>query len=116
MLGNKSDLLDPSEKKPEVDIAVSAKNGDNITALLSRSLELIGAQHAVSTYSARTRHLHALEQFQCHITAALNIPQSQTDLVAEELRCAQQSLSEITGAFHSDDLLDAIFRAFCLGK
>ena len=38
------------------------------------------------------------------------------ELVAEELRQAQQALSEITGEFSSDDLLGAIFSSFCIGK
>jgi tRNA modification GTPase len=38
------------------------------------------------------------------------------DLLAEELRIAQESLSEITGAFRADDLLGRIFSEFCIGK
>ena len=38
------------------------------------------------------------------------------DLLAEDLRQAQLSLSEITGAFSSDDLLGEIFSRFCIGK
>jgi tRNA modification GTPase len=38
------------------------------------------------------------------------------DLLAEELRLAQNSLNEITGAFSADDLLGAIFSRFCIGK
>ena len=38
------------------------------------------------------------------------------ELIAEELRLAQQSLGEITGEFTPDDLLDYIFREFCIGK
>ena len=38
------------------------------------------------------------------------------ELVAEELRGAQQALNEITGEFTSDDLLGRIFSSFCIGK
>jgi tRNA modification GTPase len=38
------------------------------------------------------------------------------DLLAEDLRLAQQILSEITGEFTSDDLLGRIFASFCIGK
>jgi tRNA modification GTPase len=38
------------------------------------------------------------------------------DLLAEELRLAQNALSEITGAFGADDLLGVIFSRFCIGK
>ena len=38
------------------------------------------------------------------------------ELLAEELRLAQEQLSEITGEFTSDDLLGRIFTSFCIGK
>ena len=38
------------------------------------------------------------------------------DLLAEELRLAQQALNSITGEFTSDDLLGVIFSSFCIGK
>jgi tRNA modification GTPase len=38
------------------------------------------------------------------------------DLLAEELRLAQESLGEITGTFRADDLLGRIFSEFCIGK
>ncbi|MDZ4075681.1 MAG: tRNA uridine-5-carboxymethylaminomethyl(34) synthesis GTPase MnmE, partial [Hylemonella sp.] len=38
------------------------------------------------------------------------------DLLAEELRLAQNALNEITGEFTSDDLLGVIFSRFCIGK
>ena len=43
-------------------------------------------------------------------------PQATLDLLAEELRVAQNALSEITGEFSSDDLLGVIFSSFCIGK
>jgi len=50
------------------------------------------------------RALHCLDQLQA------------SELVAEELRKAQQGLDEITGKFTTDDLLGAIFSSFCIGK
>ncbi|CAA6803970.1 MAG: GTPase and tRNA-U34 5-formylation enzyme TrmE, partial [uncultured Thiotrichaceae bacterium] len=38
------------------------------------------------------------------------------ELLAEELRHAQESLGQITGAFTADDLLGEIFSSFCIGK
>jgi tRNA modification GTPase len=61
--------------------------------------------------------MHALQ------LAALNLNNAQSclnsgagELLAEELRLAQQHLSEITGEFTSDDLLGEIFSGFCIGK
>jgi len=51
---------------------------------------------------------------ECLKVAAENL--GQPELLAEELRLGQESLSEITGEFTSDDLLGEIFRKFCIGK
>ena len=64
---------------------------------------------------ARTRHLEALIQVEQHLSqAASNI--NSAELVAEELRLAQEALSSITGEFTPDDLLGEIFSKFCIGK
>jgi tRNA modification GTPase len=46
----------------------------------------------------------------------LQTPSPALDLLAEELRCAQQQLSCLTGAMSADDLLGEIFSRFCIGK
>jgi len=70
-------------------------------------------------YIARERHVQALRLVATHLEVALQHLLSQTqslDLLAEELRLAQQALSGITGEFTSDDLLGVIFSSFCIGK
>lgn len=114
IVANKRDLV---EKLPgAVDTAVSALNGDNIDRLLEMTLEKVGHTTEKSPFSARKRHQIALEAFLAHVKHAESAPGAMADLIAEDLRLAQRCLSEITGAFHSEDLLDAIFRTFCLGK
>ena len=64
---------------------------------------------------ARERHLVALRAARNHLqdaTQALKLP----ELVAEELRLAQEALNSITGEFNADDLLGEIFSSFCIGK
>jgi len=70
------------------------------------------------TVSARERHLEALARARRHTDEAARQLQERRagELVAEELRVAQQALSEITGEFTSDDLLGRIFATFCIGK
>lgn len=69
-------------------------------------------------FMARRRHLEALNKAAEH----LDIGQQQLEgfmageILAEELRIAQQYLNEITGEFTSDDLLGRIFSSFCIGK
>ena len=64
---------------------------------------------------ARERHLTALEDARKHLLSASNSSQA-IELMAEELRLAQQSLGRITGEVSADDLLGGIFSRFCIGK
>ena len=68
--------------------------------------------------SARRRHLEALERARGHVEEGARqlIERRAGELVAEELRCAQQALGEITGEFTTEDLLERIFAGFCIGK
>lgn len=71
-----------------------------------------------SQFSARRRHLEALEQAQEALKRGrvqLEVYQA-GELLAEELRLAQEALSQITGRLSSDDLLGKIFGSFCIGK
>jgi tRNA modification GTPase len=67
---------------------------------------------------ARKRHLDALKRTKESIEKAMKLHSNHKspELLAEELRLAQQSLGEITGAFVPDDLLEEIFKQFCIGK
>ncbi len=67
---------------------------------------------------ARLRHLEALSQAKNNLKNATTLAQnvSQLDLLAEELRMAQQALTVITGEYTADDLLGEIFSNFCIGK
>jgi tRNA modification GTPase len=71
-----------------------------------------------NVFIARRRHLEALNQAYESVSNALNQLQTSLagELVAEDLRLAQNSLAEITGQFSSDDLLGKIFSSFCIGK
>ena len=68
-------------------------------------------------FIARRRHIEALSNAQSSVENALKQLENQSgELVAEDLRIAQNSLAEITGTFSSDDLLGKIFSSFCIGK
>ncbi len=99
---------------------LSAKNGVGLQALRQRLLEVAGWQSAPEgVYIARERHVQALRRVQSHLDEAHSLLASQAqslDLLAEELRLAQNALNEITGEFTSDDLLGVIFSSFCIGK
>ncbi|MCL9782958.1 tRNA uridine-5-carboxymethylaminomethyl(34) synthesis GTPase MnmE [Vibrio sp. S4M6] len=100
-------------------IRLSAKTGAGVDALRSHLKECMGfAGGHEGSFMARRRHLDALEKAANH----LDIGQQQLEgymageILAEELRIAQQHLNEITGEFSSDDLLGRIFSSFCIGK
>ena len=105
---------------PAEGLSLSARTGDGLQALRQRLLEIVGWQAAPEgVYIARERHVQALRRVQQHLEGAarhLAARAQSLDLLAEELRLAQNALNEITGEFTSDDLLGVIFSRFCIGK
>jgi len=100
-------------------IRVSAATGTGIDALRSHLKECMGfLPTEAGGVSARRRHLDALSRARRHVMLALSAFEQRRagELMAEELRLAQQALAEITGEFTSDDLLGRIFSTFCIGK
>jgi tRNA modification GTPase len=101
-------------------MTLSAKTGAGLDQLRKKLLELAGWQAAPEdVFIARERHLHALRRVDAHLMEAaglLALQAQSLDLLAEELRLAQNALSEITGEFSADDLLGVIFSRFCIGK
>ena len=105
---------------PEQGIALSAKTGLGIEALREQLLAMAGWQAVPEgVYLARARHVQALARVETHLALAASHLAAQAqllDLLAEELRLAQNALNEITGEFGADDLLGVIFSRFCIGK
>ncbi|HET6905474.1 MAG TPA: tRNA uridine-5-carboxymethylaminomethyl(34) synthesis GTPase MnmE [Rhodanobacteraceae bacterium] len=100
-------------------IALSARTGAGLDLLREALKELAGASDAEEgTFSARSRHVLALERALVHVNSAERVLRKARagELAAEELRQAQRQLGEITGEFTTEDLLGAIFSTFCIGK
>ena len=99
---------------------LSARTGAGLDALRRRLLQVAGWQSAAEgVYIARARHIEALRAVDAHLmeaAAQLASDGPALDLLAEELRLAQNALNTITGEFGSDDLLGVIFSSFCIGK
>ncbi len=103
----------------ETCLPVSVRTGAGMDTLVEHLAGLAGAGAEFDgVFSARRRHVDALRRTGEHLTAAAARiePERAGDLAAEELRLAQQALSEITGAYTPDDLLGTIFAGFCIGK
>ena len=120
---NKVDLLalappDPSD--PPDHIYVSAARGLGLDRLHARLRALAGGaavDGGEGEFSARARHVDALQRAALHAGAAADqLPHEQLELAAEELRLAHDALGEITGRLSADDMLGHIFSTFCIGK
>ncbi|NMZ67777.1 tRNA modification GTPase trmE [Pseudomonas peli] len=124
LIRNKADLSGESVvlevcNDGHVTISLSAKSTEGLDLLREHLKACMGyEQTSESSFSARRRHLEALRQASTHLEhghAQLTLAGA-GELLAEDLRMAQQALGEITGAFSSDDLLGRIFSSFCIGK
>lgn len=118
---NKADLLQQASNEHTQALVISAKTGSGIEKLRQTILETAGwrQDQAVGTFSARQRHVQALQQVMAHVATALELMQLPTitiELLAEECRLAQNQLSQITGQYTTEDLLGEIFSRFCIGK
>ena len=119
---NKADAASPDApaKGSSEGIRLSAKTGEGLDTLRSALLQAAGWQApAGGIFMARERHVQALRLVENHLLEAaahLALRSQSLDLLAEELRLAQNALNEITGEFSSDDLLGVIFSSFCIGK
>ncbi len=117
---NKIDLNSKSpgveQINQELHIYLSAKTGDGLDLLREHLLKLIGWQStSEGVFMARTRHLEAIKQVEQFLAVGIQSI-SQSEIVAENLRMAQEALNTITGEFTPDDLLGEIFSKFCIGK
>ena len=107
------------ESDNNVEIYLSAKTGDGLELLKEHLKNCMGYQQkSEGQFIARRRHLDAIDVAEQHLEIAeVNLKQLKAgELLAEELRQAQEALSSITGEFSSDDLLGRIFSDFCIGK
>ena len=119
---NKADLSGEAaglREAPQPVLSLSANTGDGVELLKQHLKECMGFQQTTEgQFSARARHVKALQAAQQHIDNGYEqLTEFRAgELLAEELRIAQQFLNEITGEFSSDDLLGRIFSSFCIGK
>jgi len=125
VIRNKVDLTaEPTGiEEPTADAApvvrIAAKSADGLEVLRDHLKQCMGfASTTEGGFIARRRHLDALERAQVSLWQGQDQLQGYGagELLAEDLRAAQDSLGEITGAMTPDDLLGKIFSSFCIGK
>jgi tRNA modification GTPase len=119
---NKSDVTDTAAIAAPAGvprIEVSALTGQGLDGLRAHLKSCMGYHTLESgSVSARQRHIEALTRARASVEEAARVlNESRTgELVAQELRSAQQALNEISGEFSNEDLLGRIFASFCIGK
>jgi len=104
-----------TDGRPEISLSVKTGAG---MALLQERLESVldllpGGEDVIL---ARARHVHALRRAAELLEQARDRQAGAPELLAEDLRAAQNALGEITGAVTADALLGEIFARFCIGK
>jgi tRNA modification GTPase len=124
LVRNKIDLSGETAGLTELEngtsyLSISAATGAGMDDLKQHLKDIMGFSNSgEGGFTARRRHLDALQRAESFL--ALGKAQLQSyaagELLAEDLRQAQNALSEITGEFTPDDLLTRIFSSFCIGK
>lgn len=114
--GNPDGIVENSEHRA---LRISAAQGAGLDALcreLHAAAGLLDAGEGL--FSARARHLDALQQTRLHLhDARIRLYARQAvELAAEDLRLAHDALGTITGRVDSEHLLGAVFSRFCIGK
>jgi tRNA modification GTPase len=99
-------------------VIMSAKTGEAFDKLLAMLEEFLVGTFSISesVLITRERHRHLLSSCQQALERALGEPAGREDIIAEELRLAARDLGRLTGRVDVEDVLDVIFRDFCIGK
>ena len=116
----KCDLIDSDTQRrldQEDQLAMSAHSGkgmDRLIGYLARAAESLGGEPALVTHA---RQRHALTEAADRAASAMSVAvPGREELVAEELRLAARALGRVTGRVDVEDVLDQVFRNFCIGK
>ena len=110
---NKTDLK-PAEA--EGIAPLSATSGAGLPELLARLERSAAALMAEGGAPPLTRARHREALLDAHVALGRALAAPEVALAAEDLRLAMRALGRITGTVRIDELLDVIFRDFCIGK
>ena len=116
LVWNKSDLPDFQRREG---ISLSLKSGAGLSDLIAALTAMVAERLETKDQTpalTRPRHREALAQALQFLRHALIAPAGQPELFAEDLRLALRALGRITGRVDVEELLDSVFRDFCIGK
>jgi tRNA modification GTPase len=121
---NKCDIIQRDSKnyprwlRDHKSVMISAKTGGSFDKLLAMLEEFLTGTFSIneSVLITRERHRHLLSSCHQALQRALAETAGREDIIAEELRLAARDLGRLTGRVDVEDVLDVIFRDFCIGK
>ena len=118
LIRNKTDLSGREPGRVEAGVVrVCALTGGGFDDLVAELKRLAGFRSGEGAFTARQRHLDALDAAGAALAAAASrLDEGEGELLAEELRTAHEQLGTIVGETSTDDLLGEIFASFCIGK
>ncbi len=118
LIRNKTDLSGRESGRVEAGVVrVCALTGEGFDDLVAELKRLAGFRSGEGAFTARQRHLDALDAAGAALAAAASrLDEGEGELLAEELRTAHEQLGTIVGETSTDDLLGEIFASFCIGK
>lgn len=97
-------------------LSVSARTGEGMEALVARLTAAVTNRFVAGDQPALTRARHRAALTEARDALARSRSAPLPELAAEDLRLAARALGRITGRIDVEDLLDVIFRDFCIGK
>lgn len=112
---NKCDIANADEGSGDA-IKISARTGVGIEGLLSFVEGRVRREYGVSEHPALTRSRHRAALEECSASLARALKAEGVELYAEDLRLALRAFDKLVGRTDVEDLLDLIFRDFCIGK
>jgi tRNA modification GTPase len=121
-VATKGELVSDSVKSA-ADIVVSAHTGEGLSALLQLIEQRLTTDRGAPTLDApiltRSRHQVAVAEARMQLEQFLTAwrdDELPASVAATHVRYAADALSELIGGIHVDDVLDVVFRSFCVGK
>jgi tRNA modification GTPase len=122
VVANKLDLVAAADRGaalgrlPQGAVAVSAVTGEGMPYLLDRLAAIVRERYASTAGPVLTRSRHRAALADCVVALRRSLTAGLPELAAEDLRLAIRALGRITGRADVEDILDIIFRDFCIGK